>query len=84
MDFFQIEKPIALGVVGFSRQDRLDEQRNQGRVHLTVPVDFDDDTRAVVEGGSIAGHDRTTHAFVDVMGQHLDPRVVTGGQDMPA
>jgi len=73
---------IALGVVGPARDDRLDDPRNQGRVHLAVAVELDDDVRAKFGGLPISGQRRAAHAQIGLVDDDLNAGVLAAFPDV--
>jgi hypothetical protein len=55
---------VAFGVIRLTEQDRGDQARQIGRVHLTVAIHLDHDPRAQIERTLIAGQSGAADALV--------------------
>ena len=72
----ELVEAVALRVVGFAREQRRDERRQQLGSHLPVAVDLHEDRRALVERGTVAGDDGTADALVRRLPDHADARIL--------
>ena len=80
-DVRQVIEPVALGVIGLSRQDRSDEAREQVGCHLAVAVDLHDDRRASGNRRTVTRHYRPANTLVLRMADNLHSRIAALGFD---
>src|SRR5690606_24537549 len=81
LEILEIKEAIALGIVRLSLNNRFDKIRDQGRIHLAITINLDDDVVAVLDGLLIAREDRSSNASVLLVKKYLHSRVGTGLQD---
>ena len=71
----QIVETVSLRKVGLTRHDRLDELRDQRRIHLPVAINLDHDVGAEFERPLDAGLHGAADTSIDFVTEHDESRL---------